>query len=77
MTECGYTKARGANSFFYLEEDNERSKSNFSSANRRMSGEEKVGRYLRGGLMMSKHHQSPPAIKTLFKFHFYSVTAVF
>ena len=43
----------------------------------RMSGEEKVGRYLRGGLMMSKHHQSPPAIKTLFKFHFYSVTAVF
>ena len=49
FTERGYTKAREENSFVYLEEDNERSKSNFSSAKRRISAEEKVSRYFRDG----------------------------
>ena len=49
FTERGYTKAREENSFVYLEEDYERSKSNFSSAKRRISAEEKVSRYFRDG----------------------------
>lgn len=62
-------KAREENPCVYLEEDSERSKSNFSSAKRRMSGEKKAHCYFRAGPDKEETLPVSIAIKTITKFH--------
>lgn len=60
-------KASEENAFVYLKEDNERSKSNFSSAKRTMSGGEKVCRYFRAGADEEKNITSLYSYQNYYK----------